>query len=68
MFNPNVETEQDHFFRFSKNPTFACNPSCLPGGTIGITKTGVALYNPLTNEGLNAGNKIYHNENLSLKI
>jgi len=38
VFNPNVETEQDHFFKFSKNPTFACSPSCLPGGTIGITK------------------------------
>lgn len=53
--NPNTASAQSFRYTFKKEIDFACQPGSLPKGTIGITKTGVAIYNPLTSADLNAG-------------
>ncbi|XP_022319145.2 uncharacterized protein LOC111121938 [Crassostrea virginica] len=52
--NPNTATAQSHRYTFKKEVDFACTPGSLPKGTIALTKTGVAIYNPLTSANLNA--------------
>lgn len=53
--NPNTASAQSFRYTFKKEIDFACQPGSLPKGSIGITKTGVAIYNPLTSADLNAG-------------
>lgn len=55
--NPNTATAQSHRYTFKKEVDFACTPGSLPKGTIALTKTGVAIYNPLTSANLNAGKR-----------
>ncbi|XP_062611023.1 uncharacterized protein LOC134272871 [Saccostrea cucullata] len=45
---------QNFQFTFYKQLEFACTPGSLPKGIIALTKTGVAIYNPLTSDNLNA--------------
>ncbi|XP_061182288.1 uncharacterized protein LOC133190614 [Saccostrea echinata] len=52
--NPHTASSQNFRFTFDKEVEFACTPGSLPKGTIAITKTGVAIYNPLTSADLNA--------------
>ncbi len=42
--NPNHIAAQNDVFTLPADPTAAASPGCLSGGTIGITVTGVAIY------------------------
>ena len=52
--NPNIPTDQSYVVTIPKNPTAMNTTGCLPMGMIGLTKTGVALYNPLAIGNINA--------------
>ena len=39
---------------FFRNPSVASQPSCIPAGPIGVATNGLVLYNPWTNQALNA--------------
>jgi len=43
--NPNKVEDKNDSYALPGNPTIATTPSCLPMGTIGLTVTGVAIYN-----------------------
>ncbi|XP_060075510.1 collagen alpha-5(IV) chain-like [Ylistrum balloti] len=45
---------RNNIFSVPKNPTIAEKPGCLPMGPIGISRTGVVIFNPLNIEGQNA--------------
>ncbi|KAK3096180.1 hypothetical protein FSP39_024106 [Pinctada imbricata] len=47
-FNNNYPTAQNYMVTIPQTPTHAAIPGCLSLGMIGITRTGVAIYNPLT--------------------
>ncbi|KAK3094850.1 hypothetical protein FSP39_007021 [Pinctada imbricata] len=47
-FNNNYPTAQNYVITIPKTPTHATVTGCLSLGAIGITRTGVAIYNPLT--------------------
>lgn len=51
---PNTIIPRNHLFSVPKNPTVAEEPGCLPMGPIGISRTGVVIFNPLNKEGQNA--------------
>ncbi|OWF53182.1 glutenin, high molecular weight subunit DX5-like [Mizuhopecten yessoensis] len=56
---PDTQTSQpiilrNNVFNVPKNPTIAEEPGCLPMGPIGISRTGVVIFNPLNREGQNA--------------
>ncbi|KAK3091347.1 hypothetical protein FSP39_019169 [Pinctada imbricata] len=52
--NPNTPTDQNYNLDIPKTPTAQTTPGCLPMGMIGIARTGVAIFNPLTSSYLNA--------------
>ncbi|XP_048755034.2 uncharacterized protein LOC125666006 isoform X2 [Ostrea edulis] len=52
--NKNAAEAQNFRFTFNKEIDFACTPGSLPKGPIAITKTGVAIYNPLSSTDENA--------------
>jgi hypothetical protein len=54
MVNPNTPTAQNYEVNIHKTPEAQSSYGCLPMGKIGITITGVALYNPLTSGNYNA--------------
>ncbi|XP_033757161.1 glutenin, high molecular weight subunit PW212-like isoform X3 [Pecten maximus] len=45
---------RNNIFSVPKNPSISEKPGCLPMGPIGISRTGVVLFNPLNLEGQNA--------------
>jgi hypothetical protein len=57
--NRNTAVAQNYKFTFDKQIEFACTPGNLNRGTIGITKTGVAIFSPTTSAGVNAGNSLF---------
>lgn len=54
MVNPNTPTVQNHEINVLNTPEDQSSYGCLPMGKIGLAKTGVALFNPLTAESYNA--------------
>ncbi|XP_062584028.1 uncharacterized protein LOC134245791 [Saccostrea cucullata] len=52
--NPNTPTAQNYNITILKNPQIEQVPGCVGLGMIGITRTGVAIYNPLAGELTNA--------------
>ena len=52
--NPNSIKAQNDIFALAANPAPAASPSCLSGGTIGITITGVAIYDAFDGAGYDA--------------
>ena len=53
--SPNEATDQNYTISIPKIPTSNTGlHGCLPKGMIGITRTGVAIYNPVTSENFNA--------------
>lgn len=54
MVNPNTPTVQNHEINVLNTPEDQSSYGCLPMGKIGLAKTGVALFNPLTAEDYNA--------------
>ncbi len=52
--NPNSIRAQNMSFHIPAEPVRASQPGCLPMGMIGVTKTGVALYNALDDGGRDA--------------
>ncbi|WP_338674287.1 YHYH protein [Streptomyces sp. SCSIO 30461] len=52
--NPNHISEQQVLLRLPASPSAAAEPSCVPGGMIGFTLTGAALYNALDAQGRDA--------------
>ncbi|XP_062620261.1 uncharacterized protein LOC134281839 [Saccostrea cucullata] len=54
MVNPNTPSNQNHEINVLNTPEDQSSYGCLPMGKIGISKTGVAIFNPLTAENYNA--------------
>ena len=55
MVNPNTATNQNYNLSIPKTPQYNTGlHGCVPLGIIGITRTGVAIFNPLTDEEYNA--------------
>lgn len=54
VVNPNRATNQNFNFSIPRQPTEVTTPGCVPMGIIGLTRTGVAIFNPLNSDGLNA--------------
>lgn len=54
MVNPNTPTVQNHEINVLNTPEDQSSYGCLPMGKIGLAKTGVAMFNPLTAENYNA--------------
>ncbi|XP_069139626.1 uncharacterized protein [Argopecten irradians] len=54
VVNPNTPVDQNYNIPIPKTPTNESTPGCLALGIIGITRTGVALYNPLDAQSENA--------------
>jgi hypothetical protein len=52
--NPNSIRADEISFNLPLNPQIAEQPSCVPMGTIGVMKSGVALFNALDGEGRDA--------------
>ncbi|MGC8484179.1 MAG: YHYH protein [Candidatus Baltobacteraceae bacterium] len=52
--NPNTITAQHFDFSVPANPTVASTPTCLTGGPIGITVTGVAVFDGFDAAGYDA--------------
>jgi hypothetical protein len=52
--NPNSIAAQNDDFALAANPVQASQPSCLSGGAIGITLTGVAIYDAFDAAGYDA--------------
>lgn len=52
--NPNTITAQSFTFTIPANPTIASTPTCLTGGPIGITITGVAVFDGFDAAGYDA--------------
>jgi hypothetical protein len=52
--NPNSINETKIIFELPLMPHVAEKPSCVPMGTIGVMKTGVAIFNALDGEGRDA--------------
>ncbi|CAC5426001.1 unnamed protein product [Mytilus coruscus] len=52
--NPNTPTNQNYNIKIRKTPTVSTNKACVPFGKIGLTRTGVAIYNPLAGGSVNA--------------
>ncbi len=52
--NPNHIAAQTVNFALAENPVAAASPSCLGGGTIGVTITGVAIYDAFDAAGYDA--------------
>lgn len=54
MVNTYTPTVQNYVIEIPRNPQQSQIPGCLPMGIIGLTRTGVALYNPLNVQDQNA--------------
>ncbi|XP_076105654.1 uncharacterized protein LOC143073782 [Mytilus galloprovincialis] len=52
--NPNTPLNQNYNIKIPKTPTVATTKACVPFGKIGLTRTGVAIYNPLAAGSVNA--------------
>jgi YHYH protein len=52
--NPNSIRDTKIVFELSLIPQKALKPSCVPMGTVGVMKTGVAIFNALDGEGRDA--------------
>lgn len=52
--NPNSIKKQSIVYTIPANPKLAPQPSCVPMGMIGIALTGVAIFNGLDGQGLDA--------------
>lgn len=54
VVNPNTATNQNYNIKIPKTPTISTTKACVPFGKIGLTRTGVAIYNPLAGGSVNA--------------
>lgn len=52
--NPNTPTNQNYNVKVPKTPKITTTKACVPFGKIGLTRTGVAIYNPLAAGSVNA--------------
>ncbi|XP_071169974.1 uncharacterized protein [Mytilus edulis] len=52
--NPNTPTNQNYNIKIRKTPEVSPTKACVPFGKIGLTRTGVAIYNPLAGGSVNA--------------
>ncbi|XP_021347207.1 uncharacterized protein LOC110446399 isoform X2 [Mizuhopecten yessoensis] len=54
MVNPNTPLSQNHQIKILITPNVSTTKGCLPMGKIGLTRTGVSLFNPLASDSRNA--------------